>query len=300
MAAISTPSALYPQAHLASASDYFALLKPKVMSLVIFTTFISAYIAPGNLHPFQFFVAILAIAVGAGASAALNMWYDSDIDAIMSRTRNRPIPQGKISPEAALGFGIVLSIASVITLGFATNYLAAALLGFTITFYILVYTMWLKRRTPQNIVIGGAAGAFPPLIGWAAVTGSISIEPIILFGIIFLWTPPHFWALALRRSHEYAKAGVPMLPVVKGENATKTQIVLYSLMLVSTSLVPYFIGMCTIVYFVAALILGLIFLALSINVYCSHSTKSEQYLFGYSIIYLFALFFFILLDTSFL
>ena len=229
-------------AYEARVSDYVALLKPRVMSLVVFTAFVGLLLAPGGINPFVGVVAIVCIAVGAGASGALNMWYDSDIDAVMSRTANRPIPAGRMDRDHALALGLVLSAFSVALLGLATNWLAAGLLAFTIFFYAVVYSMWLKRSTPQNIVIGGAAGAFPPMIGWAAVTGSVSIEPIVLFLIIFLWTPPHFWALALYKQGDYGAAGIPMLPNVAGESVTKTQILIYSVVLVAATLVPSLIG----------------------------------------------------------
>ena len=205
-----------PQVSVATVGDYAALLKPRVMSLVVFTALVGLVAAPGTIHPVLAFTALLCIAVGAGASGALNMWYDADIDALMSRTASRPIPRGRIAPGEALGFGLTLAGFSVVVLGLMVSWLAAALLAFTIFFYVVVYTMWLKRWTPQNIVIGGAAGAFPPVIGWAAVTGSVSLEPVLMFLIVFFWTPPHFWALALIRADDYARAGVPMLPVVAG------------------------------------------------------------------------------------
>ena len=225
-----------PDTGMASPRDYFELLKPRVMSLVIFTGLVGLVVAPGTINPVIGFVALLCIAIGAGASGALNMWYDADIDAKMSRTANRPVPAGRVTPGEAFGFGMTLSVGSVLTMGLAVNWAAASLLAFTIFFYVVVYTMWLKRRTPQNIVIGGAAGAFPPMIGWAAVTGTVSVESIALFLIIFMWTPPHFWALALFSSQDYEQAGVPMLPVVAGERETRRQIMLYSLLLVPVTL----------------------------------------------------------------
>ena len=219
--------------------DYFALLKPRVMSLVVFTAFVGMMLAPGSINPLIALIAILAIAVGGGASGALNMWYDADIDAVMTRTKKRPIPAGRIAGGEALAFGLVLSVFSVLTLGTLTNWVAGGLLAFTIFFYAVIYTMWLKRSTPQNIVIGGAAGAFPPMIGWAAVTGGISLESVVLFLIIFLWTPPHFWALALFKLRDYDMAKVPMLPNVAGERHTKLQIVAYSLVLAAVAVSPW-------------------------------------------------------------
>ncbi|HEY6027548.1 MAG TPA: heme o synthase, partial [Pseudolabrys sp.] len=227
---------------MASVSDYIALLKPRVMSLVIFTALVGLAVAPGHLHPVTAFTALLCIAVGAGGSGALNMWYDADIDAIMTRTSRRPVPMGRVKPGEALAFGLTLSGFSVMTLGLLVNWVAGALLAFTIFFYVVIYTMWLKRSTPQNIVIGGAAGAFPPMVGWAAVTGSLSLEPILLFLIIFFWTPPHFWALSLYRTQDYARAGVPMLPVVAGAAETRRQIMIYARMLAPLGVVPWLAG----------------------------------------------------------
>ena len=229
----------------ATAGDFFALLKPRVMSLVVFTAFVGLVAAPVTVNPLIAMVAILAIAIGAGASGALNMWYDADIDAVMSRTANRPVPAGRILPGEALSFGLVLSVLSVMTLGVLVNWLSAALLAFTIFFYAVVYTMWLKRSTPQNIVIGGAAGAIPPVIGWAAVTGTVSLESLVLFLIIFLWTPPHFWALALFKSDEYAKAGIPMMPNVAGQASTRRQIFAYALILAPIGVLPWALGFTT-------------------------------------------------------
>src|SRR6476619_2274001 len=216
---------------LATVGDYIALMKPRVMSLVVFTALVGLAVAPGSLHPVTAFTALLCIAVGAGAAGALNMWYDADVDALMTRTSRRPVPMGRVQPGEALAFGLTLAGFSVVTLGLLVNWLAAGLLAFTIFFYVAVYTAWLKRSTPQNIVIGGAAGAFPPMIGWAATMGSLSLEPLLLFLIIFFWTPPHFWALALLRADEYARAGIPMLPVVAGRPETRRQIMIYSLLL---------------------------------------------------------------------
>jgi protoheme IX farnesyltransferase len=275
-------------------SDYVALLKPRVMSLVVFTALTGIVAAPGFLHPALGVIALIAIAVGAGASGALNMWWDADIDAVMERTRSRPVPQGRIAPDEALVFGLVLSVLSTVTLGITVNWVAGALLALTIAFYIVVYTMWLKRRTPQNIVIGGAAGAFPPMIGWAAVTGDVSLDSMILFLIIFMWTPPHFWALALYRARDYQAAGVPMLPVVAGPRETRRQILIYSALLVPLACTPVLTGLGGWAYGVAAVALGVVFLALAVQLWraadASISEKIAKRLFAFSILYLFTLF----------
>jgi protoheme IX farnesyltransferase len=285
-----------------SIGDYFALMKPRVMSLVVFTALVGMVLAPGQLHPALAVIALLCIAVGAGASGALNMWYDADIDACMQRTASRPIPRGQVTPDEALTFGMVLAIGSVLTLGLIVNWLAGALLAGTIAFYVLVYTMWLKRRTPQNIVIGGAAGAFPPMIGWAAATGSVSLESIVLFLIIFMWTPPHFWALALYRARDYERAGVPMLPVVAGAQETRRQIVIYSALLVPLGVWPAFMGLGGPIYALFSIVLGAIFLALAINVHAPRegreADRAAKQLFGFSIFYLFGLFATLLLERS--
>ncbi|MFN4010277.1 heme o synthase [Pannonibacter sp.] len=277
-----------------SVGDYLALLKPRVMSLVIFTAFVGMMLAPGSIHPVLAGVALLCIAIGAGASGALNMWYDADIDRLMSRTAKRPIPAGKITPSEALAFGMTLSVGSVVLLGLLVNWFAGAFLAFTIFFYAVVYTMWLKRSTPQNIVIGGAAGAFPPMIGWAAVTGGVSLESFILFLIIFMWTPPHFWALALFKSSDYRAAGVPMMPIVAGEDATRTQILAYSLVLVPIAVSPWFFGFAGVTYGVVSALLGAGFLGLAWQVYRVRdgeaARKASVRLFSYSILYLFLLF----------
>jgi protoheme IX farnesyltransferase len=273
----------------ASVGDFFALLKPRVMSLVVFTGFVGMALAPGGLHPVLAAVAVMCIAIGAGASGAINMWYERDIDALMSRTRARPLPAGRMDPETALSFGAVLAVGSVMVMGLAVNWAAAALLAAAIVFYVFVYTVWLKRRTPQNIVIGGAAGAFPPMIGWAAVTGDVSLGSIVLFAMIFVWTPPHFWALALYKSGEYAAAGVPMLPVVKGDAETRRQILLYSLAMVPVTLLPSVIGIASWTYGLAALALGAVFVAGAVAV-LRRRPNSEKRLFAYSIFYLFMLF----------
>ncbi len=287
----------------ARVEDYFALLKPRVMSLVVFTAIIGLLLAPGGLtggiNPVVAIIAILCIAIGAGGSGALNMWYDADIDRVMSRTANRPIPAGRVSREEALTLGLVCSGFSVAILGLAANWVAAALLAFTIFFYAVIYTMWLKRSTPQNIVIGGAAGAFPPMIGWAAVTGDISLPSVVLFLIIFLWTPPHFWALALYKQGDYGAAGIPMLPNVAGERATKVQIVAYSVILAATSLVPSFIGMSGWLYTAVAVVTGASFLYLALRLYRADGTamkKVARSLFTYSLSYLAVIFFALMTD----
>lgn len=290
------PSVATPQA--ASLRDMIALLKPRVMSLVVFTALVGLLLAPGSMHPVIAAVAVLCIAIGAGASGAINMWYDRDIDAVMSRTRSRPIPAGRVAPEVALGFGVSLSVGSVAVMGLAVNWVAAALLAFTIFFYVVIYTMGLKRRTPQNIVIGGASGAFPPMIGWAAATGDISLASIILFAIIFLWTPPHFWALALYRRGDYDKAGVPMLPVVSGTAVTRRHIALYALALVPVTIAPTLIGMSGLVYGAGALALGLIFIGLSFAVLRETGERAAKRLFPFSILYLFLLFALLLVDRA--
>lgn len=278
--------------------DFIALLKPRVMSLVVFTGAVGLALAPGGVHPVLAAVAVLCIALGAGASGAINMWYDRDIDALMARTRNRPVPAGRVAPEVALGFGVSLAIASVALMGLALNWVAAGLLALTIAFYIVIYTMGLKRRTPQNIVIGGAAGAFPPMIGWAAATGEVSLASALLFAIIFLWTPPHFWALALYRRGDYDKAGVPMLPVVAGDAATRRQILLYSLVLVPATLAPVAIGLSGLVYGVGALGLGACFIAGAVAVWRETGEAAARRLFPFSILYLFLLFTLLVVDKS--
>ena len=279
-------------------ADALALLKPRVMSLVVFTGAVGLVIAPGTIHPVIAAVAVICIAVGAGGSAALNMWYDRDIDAVMARTRARPIPGGRMEPGAALGLGIVLSVGATALMGLAVNWVAAGLLAFTIFFYVVIYTMWLKRRTPQNIVIGGAAGAFPPMIGWAAVTGGIDLTSIALFGIIFLWTPPHFWALALVRADDYEAAKVPMLPVVAGDRSTRRWIVTYSLLLLPVSLAPCATGAAGAVYGIGALVAGLLLAGGALRTLLDHSRAAAKRLFGTSIVYLFALFVLLLVDRA--
>lgn len=276
---------------MAGVGDYFALLKPRVMSLVVFTAFVGLALAPGQLHPVLAFVALLCIAVGAGAAAALNMWYDADIDALMARTAERPIPQGRIAPGEALAFGVVLAGGSVVVLGLAVNWLAALLLAFAIFFYVVVYTAWLKRSTPRNIVIGGAAGALPPVIGWAAASSEIGFESILLFLIIFFWTPPHFWALSLCRASEYARAGVPMLPVVAGSHRTRQRMVHYALVLVVVSLSPWLFGHAGAVYAAAALVLGGLKLVFAWRLLGAREPAGvARQFFAYSIVYLFVIF----------
>lgn len=280
---------------LASAKDLFALTKPRVMSLVIFTALCGLLAAPGPIHPVIAFTAILAISLGAGASAALNQWYESDIDAIMQRTSQRPLPAGRMHRETALHFGIGLSVFSVLLMGVAVNWFSAIFLAFSIFFYAVVYTIWLKRSTPQNIVIGGAAGAFPPAIGWAAVTGDVTMMPFLLFAIIFFWTPPHFWALALFMNSDYSKAGVPMMPVVAGRRSTRNQIFGYSLILAAVAVAPFALGLAGVVYGGVAIVLSAIFCVLGWQVCRSKTTRSddmvaEKRLFKFSILYLFALF----------
>jgi heme o synthase len=281
---------------LAGVGDYFALLKPRVMSLVVFTALVGLMVAPGHLHPVVGFIALLCIAIGAGAAGALNMWYDADIDALMSRTAERPIPAGRVTRGEALGFGMTLGVFAIAVLGLATNWVAAGLLAFTIFFYVAIYTMWLKRSTPQNIVIGGAAGAFPPMIGWAAATGGVGIESIVLFLIIFFWTPPHFWALSLWRAADYARAGVPMLPVVAGAEETRRQIMIYALMLAPLGVVPWLAGFSGALYGVVSIAAGAGIVWLAVRVRREQGLAAAKQLFGFSILYLFVLFAVLLAD----
>jgi protoheme IX farnesyltransferase len=284
----------------ASIGDYVALMKPRVMSLVVFTALVGLMVAPGGIDPSAGAVALLCIAAGAGAAGALNMWYDADIDAVMARTVRRPIPGGRVSRLEALVFGLTLGMCAILALGALLNVAAAALLAFTILFYVVVYTMWLKRRTPQNIVIGGAAGALPPVIGRVAVTGDVAVEPLVLFLIIFLWTPPHFWALSLNLAGEYARAGVPMLPVVAGRAETKRQILFYSVVLVLISLLPWGLGFAGSIYGAAAALLGATMILLSWQVRRSSDTdrRSARRLFMFSMLYLVALFAALLMNTA--
>jgi protoheme IX farnesyltransferase len=282
---------------IAGAGDYIELMKPRVMSLVVFTALVGLYVAPGHMHPVMAGAALLCIAVGAGAAGALNMWYDADIDAKMARTTGRPIPSGRIAPGDAAAFGMTLAAFSIVTLGVLINWLSAALLAFTIFFYVVIYTMWLKRSTAQNIVIGGAAGALPPMIGWAAATGSMAVEPIVLFLIIFFWTPPHFWALSLYRTEDYVRAGIPMLPVVAGATETRRQILLYTLILAPLGATPWLLGYAGLGYGVVALVTGAIMIVLALRVRTEREDhKASKQLFAFSILYLFLLFAMLLVD----
>jgi protoheme IX farnesyltransferase len=286
-------------ADLSEVSDWFALLKPRVMTLVVFTAIIGLLVAPMPIHPVLGIAAILCIAVAAGACGAINMWYDRDIDALMRRTARRPIPAGRIEPGAALGFGLTLAVASVAVMGLATNWVAAGWLAFSVFFYVVIYTMWLKRRTPQNIVIGGAAGAFPPVIGWAAATGDVGLMPLIMFAIIFMWTPPHFWALSLWAHGDYARAKVPMLPVTHGARETRRQVMIYTVALVPVTLAPWFVGFSGLAYAGVATLLGAVFLVQSWRVLREAQDETGRSLvndaaaratFRFSLYYLFALF----------
>ena len=285
---------------LATVGDYIALMKPRVMSLVVFTALVGLAVAPGSLHPVAAFTALLCIAVGAGAAGALNMWYDADVDALMTRTARRPVPMGRVRPGEALAFGLTLGSFAVVTLGLLVSWVASALLAFTIFFYVVIYTIWLKRSTPQNIVIGGAAGAFPPMIGWAAVTGSLSFEPVLLFLIIFFWTPPHFWALALYRTEDYARARIPMLPVVSGDASTRRQIMIYTLILVPLGVAPWAFGYTGALYGVTAIVTGAIMVVLGWQVFRESrpAERASRNLFAFSILYLFLLFAVLLVERG--
>ena len=291
-----------PYISIASPRDYFALLKPRVMSLVIYTAIGGVLIVPGSINPVLAIAAIVAIAAGAGASGALNMWYDADIDAIMRRTRKRPIPAGRVTRDEALAFGLTLAGLSVFTLGIVANWLAASLLAFTIFFYIVIYSMWLKRATPQNIVIGGAAGAFPPMVAYAAITGTVSLSSLALFALIFIWTPPHFWALALVKSEEYAKAGIPMLPNAAGPDRTRRDILLYTLVLAPAGMLPYLMGFASPFYGIVSAALGLWMVILAFRVYSRRigeiANKTAMGLFKFSILYLFLLFAGLIVEKS--
>ena len=287
---------------LATPRDYFELLKPRVMSLVVFTALVGMVVAPGQINPIIGATALLFIAIGAGAAGALNMWYEADLDAVMSRTKKRPIPDGRVLPGEVLGFALFLAVFSVVAMGLFVNLLSAVLLAFTIFFYAVIYSMWLKRWTPQNIVIGGAAGALPPVIGWAAATGTVSLEPIVMFLIIFIWTPPHFWALAMLRTEEYARAGVPMLPVVAGERETRRQILLYSLLLAPVGALPYFLGYTSAIYGAVSVVCGVLFVQAAFrlrNAAAGEATeRAAKKLFGFSIVYLGLLFAVLLVDQG--
>lgn len=282
------------QPHESTPADYFSLLKPRVMSLVVFTGVCGMVVAPGfsSMHPFLAVIAIACLAVGAGAAGAFNMWFDRDIDAIMHRTQKRPIPAGRIQPAEGLAFAIILSVLAVMVMGLAVNWMAAGILAFANFFYSVIYTMWLKRLTPQNIVIGGAAGAFPPMIGWAAVTGDITLNSIVLFAIIFFWTPPHFWALSLFANEDYKRANVPMLTVTHGERATKIQMLIYTVILHPLCLAPYFTGLASVNYLIAASVLNALFTIAAVQVFFEETGryKSARRMFAYSIFYLFAMF----------
>ncbi|MGZ9409470.1 MAG: heme o synthase [Methylocystis sp.] len=291
-----------PRISVASPSDYFALLKPRVMSLVVFTALAGLLLAPTPPHPLIGFASLLAIAVGAGASGALNMWYDADVDALMTRTRKRPIPAGRLDPEAALGFGLVLATLSVFTLGYVANWFAAALLAFTIFFYVVIYTMLLKRWTPMNIVIGGAAGALPPMVGYAAATGEINLASVVLFAIIFMWTPPHFWSLALLRSEDYARAGVPMLPNVAGEDRTRLEILIYALALAPLGVAPWLMGFASLAYGLVSIGCGIALVAVAAMVFRRREGDAARLaarrMFLFSILYLFLLFLVLVVEQT--
>ena len=300
---------LATSADLSEVRDWIALLKPRVMTLVVYSGLIGMLVAPAPIHPVLGIAAILCIAVAAGAAGAINMWYDRDIDAVMRRTQRRPVPAGRIAPEAALGFGLFLSVASVAVMGLATNWVAAGWLAFSIFFYVAIYTMWLKRRTPQNIVIGGAAGAFPPLIGWAAATGDVTLVPIILFAIIFMWTPPHFWALSLWAHGDYARAKVPMLPVTHGARETRRQVMIYTIALFPVALAPWLVGFSGLLYAASAALLGAVFLVHAWRVLREPQDEDGRSLvndaaaratFRFSLYYLFALFGALALDKALL
>jgi protoheme IX farnesyltransferase len=291
------PAAASPPLRDAAVKDFVALLKPRVMSLVVFTGFAGVMVAPGSIHPVIAAIAILCIAIATGASGAINMWFERDLDAKMERTKNRPLPGGRMEPEAALTFGCVLAGGSVMVMGLGVNWAAAALLALAIGFYVFVYTIWLKRRTPQNIVIGGAAGAFPPMIGWAAVTGDISLGGIALFALIFMWTPPHFWALALYKCDDYEKAGVPMLPVVSGVLETKKQILLYTVLLLPVSLIPWWVGTASAAWGALAAAFGLAFIGFAVKVWFDATDRAPRQMFRFSLLYLSVLFAALIVDS---
>jgi protoheme IX farnesyltransferase len=295
--------AALPAEYAAGPEEFFSLLKPRVMSLVVLTALAGMLVAPASVHPVVGFAALLAISIGAGAAGALNMWWDCDIDALMARTRLRAVPSGLIAPGEALYFGLTLSLLAVLTLATVANFLAGALLAFTIFFYVVIYTMWLKRLTPQNIVIGGAAGALPPVVGCAAVSGSVSLDSLLLFAIIFMWTPPHFWALALVKSRDYERAGVPMMPNAKGSARTRLEILIYSLLLAPLGVAPWLTGMAGRLYGAASIVSGAMLLALAVQVYRnrdgSDANKAAMRLFWFTILYLFVLFGFLVVERGF-
>ena len=297
--ATSGSAAVSPPLHDAAVKDFIELLKPRVMSLVVFTGFAGMMVAPGSIHPVIAAIAILCTAIATGASGAINMWFERDLDARMERTKNRPLPGGRMEPEAALAFGCVLAGGSVMVMGLGVNWAAAALLALAVGFYVFVYTIWLKRRTPQNIVIGGAAGAFPPMIGWAAVTGDVSLGGIALFALIFMWTPPHFWALALYKCDDYEKAGVPMLPVVSGVLETKRQMLLYTVLLLPVSLLPWWIGTASAAWGALATVFGLIFIGFTVKVWFDTTDRSPRQMFRFSLLYLSVLFAALIVDNFF-
>lgn len=282
----------------ASVSDYFSLLKPKVMSLVIFSGFAGLLVAPNalDMHPLLIIVAMLCLAINAGAAGAINMWYDRDIDAVMNRTKDRALPKSLIHPDEALSFGIILSVLSVMLMGIALNWMAAGILAFANFFYVVIYTMMLKRTTPQNIVIGGAAGAFPPMVGWAAVTGDITLVSLSFFAIIFFWTPPHFWALALFMNDDYTRAKIPMMPVTHGERYTKIQMLIYTLILLPIAVSPYFLGFSGMIYLIGAGLLSAFFIFTAVKTLRDSTLKSAKLMFAYSVFYLFAIFLTLILD----
>ncbi len=284
----------------ASLMDYFALLKPRVMSLVVFTGAVGLWLAPNvdEMNPILAIISIFALALGSGAAGAFNMWYERDIDALMNRTKNRPLPLQKMLADNALGFSIFASLAAILLMGLASNWVAAGLLTFAIFFYVVIYTMWLKPRTPQNIVIGGAAGAFPPIIGWAAVTGDITLFPILLFAIIFFWTPPHFWALSLFANADYKRAGIPMMTVVAGEKSTKIQMLVYTLLLAGICFLPWFFGLTGMIYFISSAILNILFIISALVTLKNDNLKYAKTMFGYSVFYLFALFLALVIDKG--
>ncbi|MFZ0205703.1 MAG: heme o synthase [Roseiarcus sp.] len=292
-----------PAEYAAGPTEFFSLLKPRVMSLVVLTALAGMLVAPASVHPVVGFAALLAISIGAGAAGALNMWWDCDIDALMARTRLRAVPSGLIAPGEALYFGLTLSLLAVLILATVANFLAGALLAFTIFFYVVIYTMWLKRLTPQNIVIGGAAGALPPVVGCAAVSGSVSLDSLLLFAIIFMWTPPHFWALALVKSRDYERAGVPMMPNAKGPSRTRLEILIYSLLLAPLGVAPWLTGMAGRLYGAASIVSGAMLLALAVQVYRnrdgSDANKAAMRLFWFTILYLFVLFGVLVVERGF-